>query len=127
MSLQATPAGRDARSVTATVWAAAPLIVWSAHFLIVYCGAAVLCATGLADATWLGWHPTLLVAGLATAAALGCLALVALAPAGRPVRDGTLREPDRFLGWQSRAMAALAALGVLLVAYPVLALGGSCA
>ena len=48
MSLHDTPAGRPVRSATAAVWAGGPLIVWSVHFLVVYCSAAVLCASVLA-------------------------------------------------------------------------------
>jgi hypothetical protein len=57
------------------------------------------------------------------------LALAALAawPAGQPPRAPTSElDADRFLIWQTRAVAALSAVGVVFVAGAVAVLGHSC-
>jgi hypothetical protein len=127
VTLRDTPAGRPARSVTASIWAYAGLIIWSVHFLVVYCSAAVFCAAGVADQPLLGWRPIVVVTAAATLAALLALAIVALFPAGHPPRGAAIDfEADQFLIWQSRAVAGLGALGVLFVAGAVIVLGGSC-
>ena len=127
MSLRDTPAARPARSVTASVWAHGGLVVWSLHFLVVYCSAAVFCAAGTADRLLLGWRPIVLVSVAATAAALLALGALALRPAGMPPRGAAIdHEADRFLIWHTRAVAALSAVGVIFVAGAVVVLGGTC-
>ncbi len=127
MSLYDTPTGRRARSVTASIRANGGLIVWSAHFLVVYCSAALLCATGLAERTFLGFRPIVATTAFATVLALLLLAALALRPAGQPVRTASAdHDADRFLIWQTRAVAGLSAVAVLFVAGAVAVLGDSC-
>jgi hypothetical protein len=127
VTMRDTPAGRTVRSVTASVWAYAGLIVWSVHFLVVYCSAAVFCAAGIADRLLLGWRPIVVVTAAATLAALLALAVLALRPAGGPPRNAAIDyEADGFLIWQTRAVAAFSAVGVIFVAGAVVVLGGTC-
>lgn len=102
--------------------AIAALIVWAAHFLLVYGVQATLCWRGLAGGTILGWPvvPALVVA--ATAVALVAIGVIGWrawhrlrsAPAGE---DG--EEQPQFTVWMSLSVALLAILALVWEGIPV--------
>jgi hypothetical protein len=91
----------------------APIIIWAAHFGVIYGFTGLACARRFTDggATWLALVPW--VIGLATAAAVAA-ALVFFAP--------IVRKPAgiAFIDWMSGWTAALAILAMLLEAITVL-------
>jgi hypothetical protein len=103
--------------------AVAGLLVWAAHFGVVYGANAVACERGLTGRTLLG-QPLVpaLVLG-ATAVALAALALVWLR-AWRRLEHGLAgqegEDEPRFLLWLTAAVSLLSALAVLWQGLPVL-------
>jgi hypothetical protein len=85
------------------------LIVWTAHFLVIWTGASVFLTTPAAR-----W-----ITGLATAAALGATALLARAS----WRDRAVAGPDRFASWSadvSLLSTLAAAIAIIWQALPAL-------
>ncbi|MBL6455270.1 hypothetical protein JMJ55_08050 [Belnapia sp. T6] len=103
--------------------ALAGLIVWAAHFGLIYGANAVACARGLAGGRWLGLPLVpALVLGL-TALALLAVAVIGLRAwqrleGGLSGQEGE-NEP-RFMVWLTLAIALLSALAILWEALPVL-------
>ncbi|MGE3291124.1 MAG: hypothetical protein AB7O95_07055 [Geminicoccaceae bacterium] len=113
--------------MAASIRAFGGLIVWGAHFLVVYCSAAVLCAKGLAEQDIFDMRPIVVVAIGSTIVALLALGVLAIWPAGRPLREAIAEhDADQFLIWQSRSVALLSVVGVVYVAGAVVVLGDTC-
>jgi hypothetical protein len=121
-----TSAPARVRTPGAWIHANGGLLVWSLHFLVVYTGAALACEIGWGQG-FLGLSANEAIVLVATAVALLALVLLAVLPAGHPVRRGDPEtNVDRFLVWQTRAVAALSAAGTLYVAYAAVILGDTC-
>ncbi|WP_426955788.1 hypothetical protein [Muricoccus radiodurans] len=104
----------------AVAWPAAGLLVWAAHFTVLYAGHAVACERGLAAHHWLGLPLVPAVVVAATAVALLLLGAIALRAAPAGVEGGEV-EP-RFTRWFAGAAAAMAGLAVIFQAVPALVL-----
>jgi hypothetical protein len=103
--------------------AVAGLLVWAAHFGVVYGTNAVACERGLTGRTLLGQPLVPAVVLGATAVALAALALVWLR-ARRRLEHGLAgqegEDEPRFLLWLTAAVSLLSALAVLWQGLPVL-------
>jgi membrane associated rhomboid family serine protease len=83
------------------------IVVWAAHFTLLYGFAALACARGFAQA--LPW-----VAGAAGALAAALAAAIVVV---------NLRRDDRFEAWLGASVAALALLAIVWETLPVFMLG----
>jgi len=104
------------------LWPAAPLLVWGAHFGVVYAVHALACERSLAGLRVLGlpFVPALCVA--ATALALAALLLLArpgIAALRRDGVEGDAGEPG-FRLWFAAAAALAAAVAILFQTMPAL-------
>lgn len=103
--------------------AVAGLVVWAAHFGVVYGAIAIACERGLTGRTLLAQPlvPTLALG--ATALALAVVALVGLR-VWRRLEHGLAgqegEDEPRFMVWLTAAIALLAALAILREGLPVL-------
>lgn len=95
------------------------LLVWAAHFGVVYAAHALACERGLAGMRLLGLPFIQVVAGVATVVALGTLLL--LAGSAPLTADGGEEEPG-FLRWLTAAACIGAAIGILFQAVPAFVL-----
>jgi hypothetical protein len=81
------------------------VIIWAAHFTVIYGFTALACARGFASAAWLGSSVVQWTVGAATLlAALGTLALIV--PAVRAARAG-------FEAWLSASVSGLALIAIV--------------
>ena len=103
----------EARPFAATALRmSAGVIVWAAHFAVIYGFTGLACARRFHDtgAVWTGAVPW--VIGIATAVAATLMALL-IVPALRA------REANDFVQWMGAAIAGLALIGILYEAVPV--------
>lgn len=97
----------------------AGLVVWSVHFLVVYCFEAAACALGFAGReVALGLAIVPFVTVVATAAALAACGLIIVL--NLPLRrDGGARDMAYFIRWFTVGIAVTGIVGVILEAIPV--------
>ncbi|MBU8536586.1 hypothetical protein [Falsiroseomonas tokyonensis] len=105
--------------------AIAGLIVWAAHFLLVYGAQATVCWRGLAGATL--WGQPLVPAIVLGLTALGLVAVALIGGrAWRRLHSGLAsqegEEQSQFTLWMSLAVTLMAALAMVWEAVPVLIL-----
>jgi hypothetical protein len=102
----------------------AGLLVWAAHFAVVYSVHAVSCARGLNHWTVLGFGLVPFTITVATALALaGSLAVLAIALRDlRDMRDAhsAVQDSQRFLIYTSATVAGFSILAIVWVALPAL-------
>jgi len=108
-------------------------VLWSLHFLVVYCVNAIACEKGWAGQTLWGWPVIPVVVVLVTVVALAALAALGVIAWRRfvPVRDSRhlVHERDvdrstparqRFLALSAFLLVILSAVSTLMVAVPAL-------
>lgn len=99
----------------------AGLLIWAAHFAVVYAFNGLACARGFAGTTLFGIG--LVPAGIVavTVLALAATALVVLrARRGPWPALGTSDEAGRFVRWMTAAFASLSLLAILWIGLPAL-------
>jgi hypothetical protein len=110
----------DADFTWTTVRLTANLLIWAAHFGVIYAGSALVCARGGLDASLLGVGVLTWIIGLATLAALAGVLWVGAA-AIREIRCG--RHPHGstpwFLNWVSAGLGGLAVVAIVWEAVPL--------
>lgn len=89
----------------------AGVLVWAAHFTVIYSFTGIACARGFGQAQWLGVGVTTWAIGAASAVAVAAILLV-LVPAARRARGS-------FEDWMTAAMAALALLAIVYETIPI--------
>jgi hypothetical protein len=111
------------RFTSATLRILSGLLIWAAHFLVIYIFTALACARRFADLSWLGIGVVPWVIGAATLAA----AAVTLVVIGLAVRDARLNTSrnnmnnmSSFVPWMTAAFGGLALMAILWEALPVL-------
>jgi hypothetical protein len=96
------------------------LMIWAAHFLLIYVFTALACARRFADLSWLGIGVVPWVIGAATLAATAAT-LVVIGLAVRDTRSSTSRNnTSSFVPWMTAALGGLALMAILWEALPVL-------
>lgn len=103
----------DARPFLANALrASGGVMLWALHFLVIYGFTALACARGFHQRDWLGAGPiTWVVLGATVVTATGMIWLM---------RRLWLATPRVFVDWLGAALTALALVGVLYEALPVL-------
>lgn len=107
----------DRNFVAVLIATAAGLLIWAAHFLIVYGSTALACTPGIGDGEEPGSNVVPTTVGMVTAVAvfavLSALVLARRSPDLNPVRadEGSLQ---RFLRWMAGAIAALSLVAITL-------------
>jgi hypothetical protein len=108
------------RFTSATLRVLSGLMIWAAHFLVIYVFTALACARHFADLSWLGIGVVPWVIGTATLAAATTMLVVI----GLAVRDARLNASrnnmSSFVPWMSAALGGLALMAILWEALPVL-------
>src|SRR3546814_15575902 len=90
------------------IGALAGLLIWAAHFLLIYGFAALACARGFADVRLLGAGVVPLIVGAATAVAiLAVAAMLLLALLGPGKENAAARGGPRFLRWLTALVPGL--------------------
>lgn len=108
------------------VGAVAAMMVWAAHFLVVYGAQATACARGMAGATLFG-QPFVqaMVLGI-TAISLVAVAIIGFR-AWHRLRSGLAgqegEDEPQFTVWMAAAISLLSALAIIWEAVPVFILG----
>ena len=98
---------------TATVLRmSSPVMIWAAHFLVIYGFTALACARGFVDVRWIGIGIVPWTIGAATALALAATLAVVLR-AARAAHES-------FTEWMTAALGALSMLAMFWEALPVL-------
>jgi hypothetical protein len=87
------------------------VIIWAAHFTVIYAVAALACARGFAETQWLGASLIAWAIGAATLVAIAAILLMVV-PALRSARES-------FESWMTAAVGALALLAVVFETVPV--------
>ena len=87
------------------------VLIWAAHFTVVYGYTAIACARGFAHAQWLGVESVTWAVAAATAVAV-VAALAMLLPAARAAHKS-------FESWMTAAVCALALFAIVLETLPV--------
>jgi hypothetical protein len=88
------------------------VIIWAAHFTVIYSITALACARGVAETQWLGASLVAWSIGAATFVATVAI-LVMVVPALRDARES-------FESWMTAAVGALALLAVVYETVPVM-------
>ncbi len=108
------------RFASATPRMLSGLMIWAAHFLVIYVFTALACARRFADLSWLGIGVVPWVIGTATLAATAAT-LVVIGLAVRDARSSTSRNNMlSFVPWMTAALGGLALMAILWEALPVL-------
>lgn len=116
-------AGARVRGFAPIPAAVAGMIIWAAHFFVVYATNAVACARGLEGAELFGWPlvPALVLGATALAlAAVGVVGFRAWRRLGFALSGQEGEDDPQFLVWLTVAVALLAALAILWAGVPVL-------
>lgn len=95
------------------------LLVWIADFAFVYVFAAVACARGFADVSWIGVPIVTLITLLASAIA-GAVTVLVVRRGYRLQRDGAADEHSRFIGFVTLASGGIALIALVLLVLPAL-------
>ncbi len=96
------------------------LMIWAAHFLMIYVFTALACARRFADLSWLGIGVIPWVIGTATLAAAAAT-LVVIGLAVRDARSSASQNnTSSFVPWMTAAFGGLALMAILWEALPVL-------
>lgn len=114
-------AGPSIRFAAVTARMLGGLLIWTAHFGVIYILNTLACARGFSGPGWLGLGTVTWGIGIATLLAL----LGAGGLAGAALRRIRRREPredanDHFVDWMTAAVGAAALVGILWDALPVL-------
>jgi hypothetical protein len=108
------------RFASATLRMFSGLLIWAAHFLVIYVFTALACARRFSEASWLGIGVVPWVIGAATLAA-ATTTLVVIWLAMRDARLSTSRNNmSSFVPWMTAALGGLALVAILWEALPVL-------
>jgi hypothetical protein len=96
------------------------LMIWAAHFLVIYVFTALACARRFVDTSWLGIGVVPWVIGVATLAATAAT-LVVIRLAVRDARSSASQNnTSSFVHWMTAALGGLALMAILWEALPVL-------
>ena len=98
-----------------TLFAVSGLLIWVAHFLVVYVLTAVICARALGEVAAVG--PALVPPAIAAATVVAVGAIVALVVFAR-LRTRAASPVQRFLGWLTMASGGIGLIAVLWEALP---------
>jgi len=96
----------------------APLLIWAAHFLVIYAFTAVACERNFAVTRMLGINVVSGVIGIATLVAAAATLMTIRAALGQRGRGGD--DAAAFVHWLSAAAGGLALVAILWEALPVL-------
>jgi hypothetical protein len=109
------------RFASATLRMLSGLMIWAAHFLVIYyVFTALACARRFADLSWLGIGVVPWVIGAVTLAA-AAVTLVVILRAMRDAWLGTSRNNiSSFVPWMTTALGGLALMAILWETLPVL-------
>ncbi|BBA33992.1 uncharacterized protein sS8_2038 [Methylocaldum marinum] len=106
--------------VTNTLRMLSGLLIWAAHFGIVYIATALVCARGFQELKWFGVGVVAWMVAIATTLAVGGI-LVVLVPAWRDLyRRSSWSATPAFIDWMTVAFGALALLAIVWVTLPVM-------
>ena len=96
------------------------LLIWAAHFLVIYVFTALACARRFSHIEWLGIGIVPWMIGVATLAAIAAT-LIVIWLALRDARASTARNTiSSFVPWMTAAFGGLALVAILWEALPVL-------
>lgn len=95
------------------------LLVWMADFVFVYVFAAVACARGFADVSWLG-VPIVTMMTLLASLIAGAATVLVVRRGYRLQRDVTTDEHSRFIGFVTLASGGIALIALILLVLPAL-------
>lgn len=96
------------------------VLIWAAHFFVIYSVTAIACERGRPDAGWPGIGLVPWVIGLATAAAVataGWITVRSLRAASRPAETD---QTSHFVDWMTASLCTLALIAIVWEALPVL-------
>jgi hypothetical protein len=113
---------RGSRFTATTFRMLSGLLIWAAHFGVIYGLTGLACARGFADVRWLGIDVVAWGIGIVTLAALGgALAMIYSAAEGAwRVTAPEGRETPHFIEWMTVASGAVAIVAIVWEALPVL-------
>lgn len=97
------------------------LLIWAAHFTLIYSFTALACARRFADVAVFGVGVVPLVVGIATLLAMVALVAILQRAVHRPsAADGEARANSSFVHYVAAAATVLALVGVLWEMVPIL-------
>lgn len=106
--------------VTNTLRMLSGVLIWGAHFGVVYIATALVCARGVQNLSWLGVGIVAWMVTIATVMAIAWI-LIILVPAWRNLhRHRPQSATPAFIDWMTVSFGGLALLAIVWVTFPVM-------
>lgn len=112
--------GTASQFARATLLMISGLLIWAAHFALIYAFTALACARRFWELSWLGVAVVPWLVGFATVAAVGALLAIGARSLRQAHSKTGVANASQFCRWMTVAIAWLAVLAIVWQVLPVL-------